>query len=155
MSIVAFTYAREGVQLFDESICKYGDCGTTISELTTFLARDIYRCDSYENSTAPIDMTSLIECSEEIEKDKFGDIQALTQDVKDRIESVFKLFGAYTPKQLGEELCDFISCNGVILDNGDINLIKVYELTKFDFESQKITPSSSYAVVNFLLSNNF
>ncbi len=155
LSIVAFSYAREGIQLFDESICKYGDCGTTINELTSFLARDVYRCGSYEDSIEQIDMNSLIEASDEIEKDGFQDIHTLPDDVKNRIGNIFSVFGAYSPRQLGEALYSFISCGDMIMDDGTIDLSKIYELTETDYKVLLNVSDSSSKVVFFLLSNNF
>ena len=100
-------------------------------------------------------MNSLVEAFDEIEKDGFQDIHELPEDVKNRIAKIFSIFGAYSPKQLGEALNDFISCSDMILDNGTIDLSKVYKITEADFKSLQNLPDSSSKVVVFLLSNNF
>ena len=153
LSIVAFKYACEGVQVFRESICKYEDCGTTINELKTFLERDIYRCESYENSMQPVDMNCLTDYDDEIKEAGYQDIGSLSKEAKDRIDQVFSVFGAYTPRQLGEALCDLISLDGVILETDEISLTRIKELSEFDFQSQRGNANSNFAVIDFLFSH--
>ena len=132
LSIVAFSYARKNSLCFNEKIFKYDECGTIINELEAHVDREIYlKCD-YDNGKQM--HTGLIDESFDVSDlaQKYQNIDSLTDDVKARIEEVFRRFCAYSPTELGQCICPVVNCPGIVTDNGEIDLAKLLLLRKSD-----------------------
>lgn len=126
LSIVAFDYAMDNKRIFKETIYKYDDCGTAIREIMDSFDRDIYpQCLDYDKQqyiTDELDNTLL-----ESEYNNFCEIDI---SVRNRIENAFRFFGAYSPSQLGNCINFVVSQDGITTINGEINILKLCELTK-------------------------
>lgn len=132
LSIVAFKYAREDKQLFDEMIYRYDGCGTFINELNSY-NRDIYFCLDCEDEKEEyldevktrneFEFDRLVEIPEEYKK-----IDTLYIDVKETIMEVFQEFGFYTAAELGQQLRCIVEDLKISDENGRVDLQKVRDL---------------------------
>lgn len=126
LSILAFVYARRGIQIFDETIYKYDGCGTTIPELASFVYRDVYIKLNYEDMRSPVNIeidSSNLEYNEEV----------LNLTVISDIRVVFNRFGAYTAFDLGKCINPIVNFENVTEDDV-INLSVIEKLSINDFE---------------------
>ena len=131
LSIVAFVYAKKDRRIFNETIYKYGDCGTTINELTATVDRDVYLQCEYQNDGNYIndqfDASALI-------PDKHKNISSIEKDVAIVLENVFRHFGSYSAYELGQFICPIIEASNMILENNVVNLPQLCKLEYKDFE---------------------
>lgn len=128
LSIVAFVYAKKDRKVFDETIYKYSDCGTTINELTATVDRDIYLQCEYQ------DDKKYIECKFEPDAtipDKHRETSCISKEFKLVVEDVFRNFGAYSAYELGQLICPIINCKNMVGINGDVNLLQLF-MSKYD-----------------------
>ena len=142
LSILAFRYAHNGNILFEETIYKYPpNCGALIKDLT-FVPREIYtrdiNADDFDMSS-PIDVA--IDTSIDIQESYKMDF-TLSNEVISEIETVFRLFGAYTPYKLGELLNPVV--NKIKSDGNELNLEKLKELNITDFSTSEINAVIDY-----------
>lgn len=127
LSIVAFSYARQGKVLFGSKtpIFRYPNCGTAIEELL-MLDRDVYRSRKYQDDRKPFDS----EFNDDplrisIQYSKINPDQ-IPIDVRDRIEAVFRKFCAYTQSDLSEILNPIVDIPGVADEKtGQIDLDRI------------------------------
>ena len=150
LSIVAFKYARQNIRLFDEDICKYQQCGTAINELKLLLERDIYIQDNYEDSKQRIEYNEI--------KGNFAcvpglylEVGTLDSNVKKAIEDVFFRFGAYSPLDLGNGLCDLVFYDGVAKDNDIIDLYKIQEIDPEEFKQKRANVTTDLSIITYIL----
>ena len=105
LSIVAFKYAFQDTRIFDEIIYRYPpNCGTLIKDLMLFIPRDVYIRDVSlgDNDSCNI-ISEGFSCCIDIPA-QYKDVGTIPGEVKDEIEKVFKLFGAYPASDLGSLL---------------------------------------------------
>lgn len=128
LSIVAFVYAKKDRQIFNEVIYKYGDCGTTINELTATVDRDVYlQCDYQDDK-------NYIECEFDVSvpiPDKHKETDRISEEVKLIVQKVFRNFGAYSAYDLGQLICPIINCKNMVGINDDVNLFQLF-MSKYD-----------------------
>ena len=153
LSIVAFTFAREGIRIFNEAVCKYENCGTAINELKAFVERDVYIFSSYDDNLDIKVDESLIQDNDNCIPDRYKEIGSLDKTVQDRIYDVFINFGAYSPSDLGAGLCELIKLKDIIINDVEIDLLKIEnlnpnEISTPDWENQKIFLIMKY-ILNF------
>lgn len=131
LTVVSFVYARNGKRLFNESICKYDNCGTAINALKDYLDREVYIRNEY------------YDCLDAIEEDfdetvaipkMYSDIEKVPDDVKDEIEKVFRKFGAYSAYDIGCLIISVINLDGVIKADEEIDLEKIHNLQISDYK---------------------
>ena len=149
LSIVAFKYARKSIRLFDEDICKYQQCGTAINELKLLLERDIYIQEDYEDSKNRVDCSNLkdnLDCIPSL----YLEIGALDPNVKKTIEDVFCRFGAYSPLDLGNGLCDLVFYKDVTQDNDVIDLYKIQEIDPEEFNRERCGITTDLGIINYI-----
>lgn len=137
LSIVAFAYARKGEQVFDEKIYKYDGCGTAIKELLSIIEdRDVYLRFNYQDDQKFITDNLSVVISEYI-----------TTDVQQTIEFVFRKFGSYSAKQLGECINVLVEQEHLLCDDDSINLSKIHLL---NYKSLK-TKNAPKDLIDFLI----
>ena len=136
LSILAFKYAINGVNIFDEKIHKYENCGTWINS-TKFWPRDIYahypgqiHDDKRKISIFSMKLTTDIpEC--------YSKIGELSPELMLDIEDLFCTFGAYSQKDLSDLLNPIVEHPEVCNEDGTINLESIKNLNKWDFLGNK------------------
>lgn len=130
LSIVAFVYAKDGKKMFDENICRYDGCGTTIKELAYIIEHEVYPV----SSNLP-NQKEITEISQDPNiPDRFLNIGSLNDNVKENIKKVFLKFGSYSPKNLGELLNELFCCNKIkTYDNVTIDLEVFSQISRDDF----------------------
>lgn len=143
LTLVAFGYAQDNKQLFSEPIYKYDGCGTAIRKIMDTYDRDIYvQCGDNDNQKCIDD-----KFNDEFIDLNYDDYATLDDDVKKRIEEVFRKFGAYSSSRLGECITLIINCPGVTEADGTINLSKICGLKRSDIQNK---PSETITVINYL-----
>ena len=136
LSIVAFKYAREGKLAFAETIYKYDHCGTAIKEVMhRFRDREIYSLCVYKDNAKPI--TDKLNEKAYI-PDNFSNIEALSDEAKEIIESVFFSFGAFSPADLGECINPIVNLDGVTIADNHINISEIAKLYLNDFPAEHL-----------------
>ncbi len=133
LSIVALVYARQNKRVFKENVYKYTDCGMAIYEIMErFMATDIYRQYSYEDTNEAIVNSPIIDC--EIPSE-YQNTSSVSDETRGIIDQVFQLFGAYLPSYLGECLNPIAEAPGVTTLENIIDLAKIQKLDKSLFDS--------------------
>ena len=131
LSIVAFVYARQDKLLFEETIHKYDQCGTAIYEIMErFKDSDIYTRIVYEdceNRVPDVVMANAV-ISKVTIPDEYEDIVGLDVDVISTIDSVFQMFGAYSPSALGECINPIVNYQDVTNPEGEVVLSNISKL---------------------------
>lgn len=130
VSILAFIYARDGVELFENKIYKYDKCGTIIQEIKMLYDMVMYENVRSENTKNLI--KEPIIHSDNIPK-KYLDFDDLTDDIKCRIEDVFRHFGSYSPFALGQCLNQIVDYPDIIKEDKSFDLLMFSNLKKDDF----------------------
>lgn len=153
LSIVAFLYARRGKKLFDQCICKYSqNCGTTITDLAFYVDRDIYiQYNGYDDGKKTID-SNLINNNITV-PEQYINVDSISDDVKFSIKNVFLSFGAYSAIDLGNCINPIILYEGITQENGDIDLIKIYHLSKEDLLAQYNDNSIDKTLINYIFNS--
>lgn len=149
LSIFAFKYARENKKVFNEKIHKYNDCGSVIIEILDNYDREIYSCFNYEDKAETIFDTLKEENSLNENILKAYPVESLDDCLKKDIIDIFLKFGAYSPTQLGECINPIVGQVGVVKENGEIDLSRIYELSLSDF---KIENSIAENLLKYLFS---
>lgn len=127
LSIVAFKYALEGEKLFKETIYEYNGCGTIIYEvMDRFDDGDIYTRIRYNDGCKIIDKKE-IDMNAEV-PNEYRNYKNLSDKVKKDIDEVFRNFGAYSQSELGKLITSLLCLDGVVDDNGEVNLEQVSRL---------------------------
>lgn len=131
LSIVAFVYARQNKLAFNEIIHKYDECGTAIYEIMErFKDSDIYTRSVYEDDANKVPDIVIASSSNSriVIPKEYEDISGLDIDVIATIDSVFKMFGAYSPSSLGECINPIVNYTDVINSENEIVLEKIADL---------------------------
>ena len=144
LAIVAFKYARDGKVIFDKPVYKYDEkCGAVVSGLAMIVDRDVYLNYSYSDNTefSEKERIEVLLSSKRIPTypvpEKYKDIDDLSDDVKECIDEVFKLFGGYSAYVIGQDINDLIDIYGIVRENGRIDLNRIHDLSEKDVESIK------------------
>ncbi len=141
ISIISFAYARNGEILFEEAIYKYNECGTAINELKLLVPdRDIYIQSSYIDGQHIIDEPFKDELFDPLDDSlkKYAEIGEISVDLKIVIEDVFRKFGAFSPRDIGQLINVVVECDGVTNLDGSINLDKISKIDKSYFKQTNI-----------------
>ena len=137
LSIVAFKYVVEDKNAFDEIIYKYNDCGTAFNELKLYTDRDVYIKVEYFDDKEYIKENLNDEINEVDAPDKYKGTKNLPNEFKNRVQEVFREFGAYSAIDLGECINALVDNYNITKPNGEIDLLKINELSKkFHVDSQ-------------------
>lgn len=149
LSIVAFLYAKNGQKLFDETIFKYDNCGTSIHELKFFIDRDVYIQYQYD------DDCQYIECK--LDKnvdilDKHKETNSLSEELKAEIENVFRHFGSFCAYHLGQCINPIVDLPQIVNDNNEIQLHILSNISKESFANGSLNAENNY-LVKFLFDN--
>lgn len=140
LSIVAFKFAKEGIQIFDEDIYIYNGCGTAIDGMNAITEIAPYIKYEYEDDKEYITGEWNVQIAIEHE-----DID-VSINVEEGIKEVFRIFGAYSAGDLAKCINPIIAVNGITKEDGRIDLSKISELTKELIVESKDTK----ALLNFL-----
>ncbi len=133
LSIVAFLYALDDVELFDETIYRYDGCGTAIDELKSYVDRDIYIQLKYEDDG---EFISTAFDEQKIPTDKYTQTESITPELRNRIEMVFRNFGAYTAYDLGQCINHIVNYPDVTKDD-EVDISVLHTLSRDKFEDKK------------------
>ncbi|MBE5820979.1 MAG: hypothetical protein E7311_00120 [Clostridiales bacterium] len=131
LSILAFSYAREGKKLFEEKIYIIHTNGTTIDSLTSFIDTHVYYILKDVDDKQPINYIPIYTYCYIPQKYKCCDYPS--KEICLRIQEIFQKFGSYS-------MCDLITLTKIMeIDNliendTSINLEKISKLHLSDFE---------------------
>ncbi len=129
LSIVAFIYALEDEELFDESIYRYDGCGTAINELKSYFDRDIYIQFGYEDDQEFIEEDFDFNI---VPKEKYTEITTIEQSLRANIERVFRNFGSYKASELGKCINPIVN-HAEVTKEDEVNLCAIHSLCRADF----------------------
>lgn len=146
LSIVAFVYAKKGEKLFDETIFKYDNCGTSINELKVYVDRDVYIQYQYADDCQYINCEFLRD-EDVIEKHK--DIGSIDDTLKDVIENVFRNFGAFSAYDLGQCINPIVNLPQIVNEKGEIQLHNI-SIINFELFDEGLLNEKSSFLVKFL-----
>jgi uncharacterized phage-associated protein len=134
LSIVAFKYARQNEKVFNEKIHRYNDCGSAIIEILNNYDKEIYSCFNYEDEIKII--SDVLKEENTLNEDilKAYPVGSIDDNLKENIMEIFLNFGAYSPTQLGECINPIVNQAGIVKENGEIDLSRIYEFSLSDFE---------------------
>lgn len=137
LSILAFKYAVKGVNIFDEPIRKYENCGTLINS-TKFWPRDIYPHypEQINDDKRKISIFS-IKSTADI-PNTYSEIGEMSSELMIDIKNVFCEFGAFSQKDLSDLLNPIVEYPGVCNEDGTINLDEIKKLDKYNFLGNKV-----------------
>lgn len=141
LSIISFNYARKGELLFEEAIYKYNECGTAINELKLLVPdREIYIQSSYADSQHIIEEQFKDELFDPFDDSlkKYAETGDVSADLKIVIEDVFRKFGAFSPRDIGQLINVVVECDGVTNLDGSINLDRISKIDKSYFKQSNI-----------------
>jgi len=134
LSIVAFKYALEGEKLFKETIYEYNGCGTIIYEvMDRFDDGDIYTRIQYNDDCHIITKEEFKNA--EIPSE-YRNYNTLSEKNKKIIRATFCRFGAYSQSELGRDITSILCVNGIVNDNGEVNLDQMSRLKGKDFSKK-------------------
>lgn len=102
LSIVAFYYARRGRIVFRDEILKYKGCGTAIADLKGYVDLNVYLPSDDGDDESRITDSLSGECCINCPKD-------ITPPIGCVIEEVFRRFGAYSARRIGDLINECIS----------------------------------------------
>ena len=123
LSILAFKYAVYSIQLFDEKIFRYDECGTIINDIEAWADREVYFCCSYDKLEKSISQENL---NENVDiPPYYQEISSLSSELKEAIEYVFFAFGAYSTTELSELLNPIVEYKGICRPDGSIELNEI------------------------------
>lgn len=120
--------------------------------MKTVVDRDVYIRYEYQDTKEYIDDTSIVDTAD-IPRE-FTNIDGLSDDVKKTIKNVFQKFGAYDAVDLGQCINTIILYEGVTLEDNEVSLSKIYELTKDDFISAYSGKPVDFTLINYLFDSN-
>ena len=129
LSILAFLYALDDEELFDETIYRYDGCGTAINELKSYFDRDIYIQFEYEDNREFIKETFN---TDNLQMERCFQTVNVDENLKSKIECVFRKFGAYKAYDLGQCINPIVNFSNVTKDN-IVNLSVIKTLSRNDF----------------------
>lgn len=142
LSILAFSYARNGEILFEEKIYEYPQgCGTLIKDLT-FIPQSIYLRDLKEE-----DPDGRHPISEELDETAIIPtpyVSKVTYKLEKNIEDVFKRFGAYSGSQLAECLNPIVK----LIKNGNSDEL---DLSKIEGLDRNVFKDEINEVIDYIL----
>lgn len=121
LSILAFKYVIDGKKLFNETIYKYDNCGTAITEIIDMLETDEYSVYLYQDDKEYISDELLISA---ILPERWQRIPQLSFEIMRDTLEVFRVFGAYSKSDLSEIL-NPISEKATNVSYGKIELSKI------------------------------
>lgn len=144
LSIVAFEYALDGKQIFNETIYKYEeDCGTAIQEIMNYFDKDIYiQYIDFDNLQYIFD-----ELDENLIQSEYADYNTLDISVRGVIEKVFRMFGSYSSSQLAKCINPIVNQIGVTNINGEIDIQSICNLKP---ENLKINEHDDISLIKYL-----
>jgi hypothetical protein len=138
LSILAFKYACKGMKLFDETIYKYPNCGTSIYETSCLFSNIYARALLGENADGK-KMISNVELNHMAYiPERYRDISRCYSMLKADIESLFLNFGAYSHSDLSDELNPIVEYEGICRPDGSIDLKAIAHLDKNQFPNNKV-----------------
>lgn len=144
LSIVAFEYALDGKQVFNETIYKYEeDCGTAIQEIMNYFDKDIYiQYIDLDNQQYISD-----DFNENLMQIEYADYNTLDISVRNVIENVFRTFGSYSSSQLAKCINPIVNQANITDANGEIN---IQEISNIKYDSLKLNKNDDVSLIKYL-----